>query len=40
MGDDTAFIPGHGAMSTIGRERATNPFVGDRVLVQAGTASA
>ena len=32
MGDDTAFIPGHGAMSTFARERATNPFVGDRVL--------
>ena len=32
MGDDTAFIPGHGAMSTFGHERATNPFVGDRVL--------
>ena len=32
MGDDTAFIPGHGPMSTFGHERASNPFVGDRVL--------
>ena len=27
MGDDTVFIPGHGPESTIGRERATNPFL-------------
>ena len=26
--DDVAFIPGHGPMSTIGHEKATNPFVG------------
>ena len=32
MGDETAFVPGHGPMSTFGDERATNPFVGDRVL--------
>jgi glyoxylase-like metal-dependent hydrolase (beta-lactamase superfamily II) len=32
MGDDTRFVPGHGPMSTFGHERATNPFVGDRVL--------
>ena len=32
MGDDTAFVPGHGAMSTFGHERATNPFVGDAAL--------
>ncbi|MDQ3077610.1 MAG: MBL fold metallo-hydrolase [Pseudomonadota bacterium] len=32
MGNDTAFIPGHGAMSTFGQERSTNPFVADRVL--------
>ena len=32
MGGDTAFIPGHGAMSTFAHERATNPYVGDRVL--------
>jgi len=32
MGGETAFIPGHGPMSTIGHERATNPLVGDSVL--------
>jgi hydroxyacylglutathione hydrolase len=32
MGDETAFVPGHGPMSTFGHERKTNPFVGDRVL--------
>jgi glyoxylase-like metal-dependent hydrolase (beta-lactamase superfamily II) len=35
MGDETAFIPGHGPMSTFGHERATNPFVADRVLAGA-----
>lgn len=29
LGDDVQFIPGHGPMSTIGRERATNPYVRD-----------
>lgn len=32
MGDDTAFVPGHGPMSTFGQERRTNPIVGDSVL--------
>ena len=32
LGDETAFVPGHGAMSTFGQERATNPYVADRVL--------
>ena len=32
MGNDTAFIPGHGPMSTFGHERATNPLVGDAAL--------
>ena len=32
MGAETAFVPGHGPMSTFGHERATNPLVGDRVL--------
>jgi glyoxylase-like metal-dependent hydrolase (beta-lactamase superfamily II) len=32
MGDDTAFVPGHGPMSTFGHERRTNPLVGDAVL--------
>jgi glyoxylase-like metal-dependent hydrolase (beta-lactamase superfamily II) len=35
MGGDTAFVPGHGPMSTFAHERATNPFVGDRVLQKA-----
>ena len=29
LGDDFAFIPGHGPMSTFGAERRDNPFVGD-----------
>ena len=32
LGDDTAFVPGHGPASTFGHERRTNPFVGDRAL--------
>ena len=32
MGGETAFIPGHGPMSTFAHERATNPLVGDRAL--------
>ncbi|NIJ09019.1 glyoxylase-like metal-dependent hydrolase (beta-lactamase superfamily II) [Sphingomonas vulcanisoli] len=32
LGGDTAFICGHGAMSTFAHERQSNPFVGDRVL--------
>jgi len=32
MGDDTAFVPGHGPMSTFGHERRTNPFVSDAAL--------
>lgn len=27
LGDDVAFIPGHGPMSTFGEERRTNPYV-------------
>jgi hydroxyacylglutathione hydrolase len=30
LGDDVAFIPGHGPMSTLGEERRANPFVADR----------
>ncbi|MBY4678256.1 MBL fold metallo-hydrolase [Marinobacterium arenosum] len=30
LGDEVAFIPGHGPMSTFGHERRTNPFVADR----------
>lgn len=29
LGNDVAFIPGHGPMSTFGDERESNPFVGD-----------
>ena len=32
MGGDTAFVPGHGPMSTFAHERASNPFVGDSAL--------
>jgi glyoxylase-like metal-dependent hydrolase (beta-lactamase superfamily II) len=32
LGDDTAFVCGHGPMSNFGHERKTNPFVGDRVI--------
>jgi glyoxylase-like metal-dependent hydrolase (beta-lactamase superfamily II) len=35
MGDETHFVPGHGPMSTFGHERATNPFVADKVLARA-----
>jgi len=29
LGDEVNFIPGHGPMSSIGRERRTNPFVAE-----------
>lgn len=32
LGDDVAFVPGHGPMSTFGEERASNPFVSDTAL--------
>ena len=35
LGDDTAFVCGHGPMSTFGHERRSNPFVADRVLDRA-----
>ena len=35
LGDDTAFVPGHGPMSTFGHERKTNPFVADSVVARA-----
>lgn len=31
LGDDVTFVPGHGPTGTFGQERATNPFVADRV---------
>jgi hydroxyacylglutathione hydrolase len=33
LGNDVAFIPGHGPMSTFGQERQTNPFVCDEPAV-------
>ncbi len=35
MGDENAFVPGHGPMSTFGHERATNPYVSDQALAAA-----
>ncbi|WP_028112253.1 MBL fold metallo-hydrolase [Ferrimonas kyonanensis] len=32
LGNETEFVPGHGANSTIGRERRLNPYVADTVL--------
>lgn len=31
LGDDVRFVPGHGPVSTFGRERRSNPFVADRL---------
>ena len=32
LGNETAFVPGHGPMSTFGRERQANAYVADRML--------
>jgi hydroxyacylglutathione hydrolase len=32
LGPDVTFVPGHGPASTFGAERASNPFVADRIL--------
>lgn len=32
LGNDVAFVPGHGPMSTFGQERKSNPFVADEIL--------
>lgn len=32
LGNDVTFVPGHGPVSTFGRERQSNPFVGDAAL--------
>lgn len=37
LGNDVAFIPGHGPMSTFGAERLSNPFVGDKMTKVRGT---
>jgi hydroxyacylglutathione hydrolase len=34
LGDDVAFVPGHGPMSSFGAERRSNPFVADSVLAR------
>ncbi|MDX3883040.1 MULTISPECIES: MBL fold metallo-hydrolase [Sphingomonas] len=34
LGAETAFVCGHGPMSTFGHERQTNPFVADQVLAR------
>jgi glyoxylase-like metal-dependent hydrolase (beta-lactamase superfamily II) len=35
LGNDVRFVPGHGPMSTFGRERQTNPWVADEILSQS-----
>ena len=35
LGDDVAFVPGHGPHSTFGQERRTNPFVSDAAMTRA-----
>jgi glyoxylase-like metal-dependent hydrolase (beta-lactamase superfamily II) len=34
LGDDVRFVPGHGPLSTFGREREDNPFVGDAIMAK------
>ncbi|AKQ43385.2 glyoxalase II family protein [Aurantiacibacter atlanticus] len=34
LGDGVTFVPGHGAISTFGQERQSNPFVGDAAMAQ------
>ena len=36
LGEDVAFVPGHGPMSTFGAERKTNPFVSDVMIAMNG----
>ncbi|MET0293731.1 MAG: MBL fold metallo-hydrolase [Phenylobacterium sp.] len=38
LGNDVAFVPGHGPMSTFGQERQSNPFVADVVLARTAGA--
>lgn len=37
LGEEMAFVPGHGPTSTFGRERQSNPFVADRITGYGGT---
>lgn len=39
LGNEVAFVPGHGPTSTFGRERQSNPFVADRITGYAGAAT-
>ncbi len=34
LGDDVTFVPGHGAISTFGEERRTNPYVSDGAIAR------
>ena len=36
LGNDMTFVPGHGATSTFGQERLTNPFVADQLTGYGG----
>jgi hydroxyacylglutathione hydrolase len=38
LGDDMVFVPGHGSLSTFGRERKHNAFVADRLTGYGGAA--
>jgi glyoxylase-like metal-dependent hydrolase (beta-lactamase superfamily II) len=40
LGNDMAFVPGHGPMSTFGRERLTNGYVADEALAMTGELAA
>jgi glyoxylase-like metal-dependent hydrolase (beta-lactamase superfamily II) len=39
LGDDMRFVPGHGPMSTFGRERQGNPYVADSITGYKGAAT-
>jgi glyoxylase-like metal-dependent hydrolase (beta-lactamase superfamily II) len=36
MDDETVVLPGHGAATTIGRERATNPYLAEAAAAPKG----
>lgn len=36
LGEDVTFVPGHGEVSSFGRERRENPFVGDAAMRKLG----
>jgi glyoxylase-like metal-dependent hydrolase (beta-lactamase superfamily II) len=38
LADDVVVLPGHGEQTTVGRERATNPFLLDLVEERPGAA--